>query len=173
MTYYLLIDSLKKAIYRLPRTGSTSLVTGIVDQFYADARAKGSVRPPGVPDDDIIYVPRTPAPPDDYEKLLVLRDPVERFRSACGITGKTPAEAIALMRAGTPDVHFEPAPKGVEWGKVFRFEDGLRPLADYLGMPALPALNASETKPDLTPDELAYAQTYYSDDLALWDQLSV
>jgi hypothetical protein len=105
----------------------------------------------------------------------MVRDPIERFRSACARRGKTAAEGLTLL--GT-DVHFWPLKDmGLLAEEVthFRFPAQIDECATWLGLPTpVPALNAEpdEGKPTLTPQQLAAVKLAYADDIALWDLLN-
>jgi len=103
--------------------------------------------------------------------VLIVRDPVERFRSACAQTGKPPETAIAEIRQlPVYNVHFWPTSRLVVQGvQIFRFEDQLEEAAKYLGLDLpLPVANESELKkPELTKEQRSEVESIYANDIAL------
>ena len=68
---------------------------------------------------------------------------------------------------------YGPLPKGT-FARVFRFEDGLDAVAEYLGLPVpLPQLDATDEadKPTLTAEQEARVREIYAADIALWESL--
>jgi hypothetical protein len=104
----------------------------------------------------------------------LVRDPVERFRSACARQNVTPE--VGLSRV-TVDVHFWPLQLiGVIHPNVthFRFPDQIDACAEWLGLETpVPQLNeeADENKPVLTAEEEAAVRAAYAADIALWESL--
>lgn len=167
---FLHLVQLKKAVYRLPRTGSTSLIKNIAETHNAKAVNGGLIVPPHLEFSYTNCIRRSPTPPDGYEKILVSRDPIERFRSACGRTGKTPETAISELELNIVDPHFKRLTDD-KWDKIFRFPDQLEELAEYLEIPPLLELNASETKPDLTQDQIDFVLVYYAVENTIWNSI--
>ena len=104
----------------------------------------------------------------------VVRDPVERFRSACARQGVSVEEGMTKQDC---DVHFWPlARMGLlaEGVTHFRFPDQLDACAEWLGLntPA-PQTNAESEakKPTLTPEQEAHVRKIYAADIALWESL--
>ena len=104
----------------------------------------------------------------------MVRDPVERFRSACARQGVSVEEGLTRQEY---DVHFWPLAymgllaKGVTH---FRFPDQLDACAAWLGLETpVPQTNAeSESqKPALTPEQEARVRETYAADIALWESL--
>ena len=104
----------------------------------------------------------------------MVRDPVERFRSACARQGVTVEQGLELSET---DVHFWSLSymgllaEGVIY---FRFPDQINNCLEWLGLPT-PAqqLNeeAEEGKPTLTPEQENAVRTLYAADIALWESL--
>ena len=116
--------------------------------------------------------------------VLVVREPVARFRAAMAQVRLTDVDAVlaALEQNGAlphprrslnirEEVHFmhqhtlaQPS------AKVFKLED-LNAAATYIGLPLpLPAINeASGEKPLLTPEQESRVLAYYAEDKALYD----
>jgi hypothetical protein len=104
----------------------------------------------------------------------MVRDPIERFRSACARRGKTAAEGLTLL---ANDVHFWPlADMGLlgEGVTHFLFPAQIDACAAWLGLPTpVPPLNqeSEDGKPVLTEEEEAAVRAAYADDVALWESL--
>jgi hypothetical protein len=105
----------------------------------------------------------------------LVRDPVERFRSACARQGVTVEQGLEMSET---DVHFWPLnymgllEEGVEH---FKFPSQLNDCAEWLGLETpVPALNAESEggKPTLTEAQEAAVRELYADDIALWDELN-
>jgi hypothetical protein len=116
-------------------------------------------------------LPKTENP--EGEVILIVRDPVERFRSACSETGKTPDEA--LTEQVQMNNHFWPTSRLLVDGcKLYRFESDLDEAATALGL-TLPLPNidgGSSEKPTLTPEQLTQVQAIYADDITLFESIS-
>jgi hypothetical protein len=118
--------------------------------------------------------------PKTFEPIapaIPVRDPVERFRSACAQEGKTADEAIAKIEAGEVSFHFKPASSYLKTDStLYKFPEQLPELATWLGLAEIPEVNTSETnngpKPDLTPAQLTRMQEIYADDIALYASIS-
>jgi hypothetical protein len=120
-------------------------------------------------------VPRTESP---KAPLILVRDPIDRFLSACAQEDKMVSEAIAACRADTASNHFRPT---VDWivagAKLYKFTDHLDQFSADAGLPELPMLNASESKgktyPGITDAELVEVKGIYADDIALFDSIKL
>ena len=117
--------------------------------------------------------------------VLIVREPIARFRTAMAQVGMTDVEAAmaALEQGGTVkrprreidlrnDVHFRHQHELLRGGTAFRLED-LDKAATYIGLSLpLPQINeARRPKPDLTPEQEARVLAYYADDAALYASL--
>jgi len=104
----------------------------------------------------------------------MVRNPVERFRSACARQNVTVEQGLELCET---DVHFWSLSymgllaEGVTY---FRFPDQINDCLEWLGL-STPAqqLNeeAEEGKPTLTPEQENAIRTAYAADIALWESL--
>ena len=104
----------------------------------------------------------------------MVRDPVERFLSACARQGVSIDEGLTRQDS---DVHFWPlAHMGLLAQGVthFRFPDQLDACAEWLGL-ATPVPQTNDepeaAKPVLTPEEEARVREIYAADIALWESL--
>lgn len=152
----------------IPRTGSTSVARALLDAFYPERLAVGIHLPPDRLEPTWQHLLPRAHLLTGQTIVGLIRDPVERFRSACARTGKTPAEGLT-----TADVHFARVSdlvrnRPVTW---YRFPDQLAEFCAAVGLPSVPTLNDSApgTKPDLTPEELAAVEEHYAADIALYE----
>jgi len=107
------------------------------------------------------------------ECCCMVRDPVERFRSACARQNKTVAEGLAARET---DVHFWSLKdmQLLEGVTHFRFPDQINDCAAWLGLPTpVPQENEEQEdrKPTLNSDDLAAIQLAYAEDIALYESL--
>ena len=173
-----------KGVALVTRSGSHSLFKSILSKYYPDLPQDEKDRPfvrendrwhPVMNLQDITDMSHEPKTFLDKEFAVVVRDPVERFRSSCARLGMTPTEILdnhldnvhvwTLKSMGLLDV-----PKV----KYFLFETQLEDCGSYLGLDLpLPALNGetNENKPKLTAEELVRVQTHFADDIALHERL--
>ena len=104
---------------------------------------------------------------DNPNVALIVRNPVERFRSMCAHRSeRTLEEHLAWPTYG-------PLLQG-NFAKYFRFENQLDEAAEWLGLPTpLPQEDATDPalKPNLTPEQEARVREMYADDIALWESL--
>jgi len=104
----------------------------------------------------------------------MVRDPVERFRSACARQGVSVEEGLTRQDS---DVHFwSLAHMGLlaEGVTHFRFPDQLDACAEWLGLETpVPQTNdePEADKPTLTPEQEARVREIYAADIALWESL--
>ena len=104
--------------------------------------------------------------PQNAELAVVVRNPVERFRSMVAKHDETLEEQLA-----TP--LYEALPQ-LPFTIYFRFEDQLQACASWLGITqSLPQLDPTEPsdKPNLTPAQEARVREIYAADIALWESL--
>jgi hypothetical protein len=97
---------------------------------------------------------------------LIVRDPIERFRS---MVAKHDLTLDAQLESPT----YGPLPR-LSFTQYFRFEDQLQECANWLGITVpLPHLDATEpdNKPTLTAAQESRVREIYADDIALWESL--
>jgi len=149
------------AVLMTPRTGSHALAKAALIHFWPDLWQE---------DDDH---PAALLPVDEgwdgsnSNVSIVIRNPVERFRSMC-----------AHRPERTLEEHLDapiygPLPQGT-FDRYFRFEDQLDDAAEWLGLPMpLPQEDATDeaAKPVLTPEQEARVREIYAADIALWESL--
>ena len=160
----------QKRFALVPRSGSYSIIWQAIPE---DARTPGGEWHPINATTQTIGSPLQEDEPGEGLCCLV-RDPVERFRSACARRKTTVEEGLQLLQS---DVHFWPlADMGLLEDDVthFRFPDQLDVCAEWLGLPTpVPQLNAENEadKPTLTAEQEQAVRTAYAADIALWESL--
>lgn len=154
----------------VPRSGSYAIIWQAIP---ADARTPGGDWHPINATTDTIGSPLAEDEPAEGLCCLV-RDPVERFRSACARQGVSVEQGLELSET---DVHFWPLnymgllEEGVTH---FKFPSQINGCAEWLGLETpVPALNAESDagKPTLTAAQEAAVRELYADDIALWNSL--
>ena len=152
------------ALALTPRSGSHSLCDAALASFWPDA--------PRLP----TYHPAASLPIQEFfpadvgaatAVAMVVRNPVERFRSMCAHRPNRTIEEHLQQPV------YGPLPAG-QFSKLFRFEDQLQECADWLGITVpLEQIDPTEpsSKPDLTPEQEARVREIYADDIALWESL--
>jgi hypothetical protein len=147
------------------RSGSHSLAAAALQQWnpeqYEAWVASGENAHPAK------YLPNFGWPWACETPAIIVRNPVERFRSMC--VHKAPRTVAEQLE----EPSYGPLPGGT-WSRCFRFEDQLQECADWLGITVpLSRLSAStETdKPTLTIEEEARVREIYAADIALWESL--
>jgi hypothetical protein len=113
------------------------------------------------------YLPNIVWPIDCESPAVIVRNPIERFRSM-----------VAHKPNRTLEEHLDspiygPLRNG-KWSRCFRFEDQLQECADWLGITeTLPHLDSTDEndKPTLTLDQEARVREIYAADIALWELL--
>jgi hypothetical protein len=104
----------------------------------------------------------------------LVRDPVDRFRSACARQGVSVEDGLLLQNS---DVHFwtlESMGLLAEGVTHFSFPGQINDCANWLGLETpVPQLNEEPeaNKPTLTPEQEAAVRAAYSADVALWESL--
>lgn len=149
-----------KAIYLTPRSGSHSLALSAMQTFWPDTVIENDH-------------PSTQFGVEEWwdgtnlDVALVVRNPVERFRSMCAHRPqRTLEQHLNQPVYGT-------LPSG-NFVRYFRFEDQLNAAAEWLGLPIpLPQEDATSEadKPILTPEQEARVRQIYAADIALWESL--
>lgn len=111
---------------------------------------------------------------DEDGLCCLVRDPIERFRSACARQQVTVEEGLARTES---DVHFWPLEfmgllkNGVTY---FKFPAQIDACAEWLGLATpVPQLNEEpeSAKPTLTPEQEQQVRQTYAADIALWESL--
>lgn len=152
------------AILLVPRSASHSIAASALQTYhpelYAIWQSGDTETHPAV------YWPDYEAFCGQTDLAVVLRNPVERFRSTIAHRHLEIDEQLANPSYG-------PLPAG-PFARVFKFESGLDAVAEYLGLPVpLPQIDATDEadKPTLTAEQEARVREIYAADIALWETL--
>ncbi|NDG19286.1 MAG: hypothetical protein EB117_13570 [Betaproteobacteria bacterium] len=149
------------AIMLTPRSGSHSLALAAMQTFWPEIEIQQGGHPAWY------FVVQQNWPEDGHNCGIVVRNPVERFRSMCA---HRPERTLEEHLA---EPFYGPLPKG-NFARYFRFEDQLNEAAEWLGLPTpLPQEDASDPalKPTLTAEQEARVRELFADDIALWQSL--
>lgn len=152
------------------RSGSYSIIWQAIP---GDARTPGNGWHPINATGDTIGSPLAADEPVAGLCCLV-RDPVERFRSACARQQVTVEEGLTRRQS---DVHFWPLQEMgllAEGVTHFRFPDQIDACAEWLGLETpVPQLNdePENGKPVLTEEQAAAVRAAYAADVAAWSVL--
>jgi hypothetical protein len=150
-----------------PRSASHSFAAAALEQWhpedFAEWQASGGDEHPAR------YLPNLTYPIDCQTPAIIVRNPVERFRSACG-----------QRKVVSVEGYLKSPPFGVLSGgsliRPFLFESQLQACADWLGITVpLPQLDATDEsdKPTLTPEQESRIREFFAVDIALWESLQV
>ena len=153
------------AIYLTPRSASHSIAAACLQSFWPELYSQYLSAEPQL--HPAAYLQSMEGWNYQIDLAIVMRNPINRFRSMCAQRPQTAIEELlASPRYGA-------LPDG-KWAKVFLFETQLQDCADWLGITVpLPQLDATEEadKPVLTPEQEARVREIYADDIALWESL--
>ena len=163
----------------VPRSGSHTLFSLILKHFDPQARQESWEPYPGKRWHPVMNLQHgmcnlaAERVPGEVTFAVVVRDPVERFRSACARLQKTPAEVIA---ESLDDVHtWTLDSMGLlrhPQARYFLFSQLTR-CAEFLGLPTpLPQMNEEPVKPELSEQELQFVMQYYANDISLYNRLN-
>lgn len=162
----------------VPRSGSFTLFSLVLEHFNPQARQESWLPPNRTRWHPVMNLQRemcdlsTNSIPGEVTFAVVVRDPIERFRSACARLQKTPAEVIANSLG---DVHtWTIESMGLlehPQARYFLFSE-LEECAQFLGLPTpLPETNGEPIKPDLSAEELQFVNQHYANDILFYNKL--
>lgn len=124
------------------------------------------------------FVPKVEEPDT---AIVVVRDAVERFRSACSQVRRQDDvdEVLSDLESGgklCENYHFKKSSDYlVENTALFKFPDHIADLARAIGLTDIPAVNDNSNnplKPELTQDQTERVSAYYADDIALFNSIT-
>jgi hypothetical protein len=150
-----------------PRSASHSFAAAALEQWHAEAFAAWKASDAN--EHPARYLPNLVYPMDCHAPAIIVRNPVERFRSACARHG------VASVDACLESPLFGLLPGG-SLVRPFLFETQLQACADWLGITVpLPRIDATDEadKPTLTQDQEARVRELFAADIALWESLQV
>ena len=104
--------------------------------------------------------------------ILISRDPVERFISACVETGTNPLRVLKQFREKKKriDEHFWPTSNWLVDGcRLYKFEEHLQDAVEDLGLnwPMVKIAGKNIKKPELKKEFREEVETIYAEDIAL------
>jgi hypothetical protein len=154
-----------KAMLLTPRSASHSMALAALESFWPDKlaeynSAQGSQHPAN-------YLPSYEAFVGQTDLAIILRNPVERFRSTCAHRPQISVE----QHLANP--FYKPLPQ-CQWVRIFLFETQLQECADWLGITTpLEQVDPTEqnNKPTLTLEQENIVKQIYFNDMALWESL--
>jgi len=106
--------------------------------------------------------------------VLISRNPIERFRSACVEAEETAEEAILKLGKKEMNPHFTTTPNWLVDGcKLYKFEEHLEEAVKELGLEPLPhnVKGKQKPKPVLTEDQVQKIKIFYAEDFALYNSI--
>ncbi len=178
-------DASRAAVAVNYKSASATLARAIIAAHHPDidraittppGGGRGIAYPAGVSADTVRWHARCPK--IDYgsvpHTLLVVRNPIDRFASACAETGTTDVDALLdRLAVGTDNnPHFWPQSRYAEDTlMLYRFDRDLQKLAEDLGLLwPLPQIirHDNPTKPKLTQSQIDRISALYADDLTLY-----
>jgi len=149
------------AVLMTPRSGSHSLARAALIQYWPELWDDSDDHPAALLPSDEGWDGSNP------HVAIVVRNPVERFRSMCAHRPER------TMEEHLDRPMYGPLPQG-SFARFFRFEDQIDDAAEWLGLPTpLPKEDATDEadKPTLTPEQEARVREMYAADIALWESL--
>ena len=166
------------------KVGSSSLYREVINAYYPDAPEPKLGRENKPNDGNRGFVERTEI--IDRPVIVLVRDPVERFRSAMAQSGiKQVAPFMRCLSEGNDrgkrllhSFHFMPVVKyleGVEDARLFRFPEDLDKATELAGLTTpLPAVNDASNNQEkvvFSEDQLEIIRKVYADDIALRESI--
>tara|TARA_B110000967_G_C18738102_1_gene486243 strand:+ start:86 stop:955 length:870 start_codon:yes stop_codon:yes gene_type:complete len=174
------------------KVGSATLARSVIQTYQPELESilttphgdgNGTAYPEGMSVDTIRWHGKVSKcdPSDKGVVLLIVRDPVEKFRSACAEDNITDVGLHLDWLESNPEMprrmHFWPQSRFLQSvdAKLYRFAEDLDALATDAGL-TLPLPNITgehnRPKPDFTPDELVRVQAIYADDITLFESIT-
>ena len=173
------------------KVGSSTLARAIIRDFHPEQEEliQTAAYPAGKGPDNTQVQALCPKEDQPTKPIVLLvRDPVERFRSAMAQVRLTEVEealdslendtAVRFPRTRrklADNVHFQPQHTlALGAAKVFRFPDHLEEAATLIGL-TLPLPLINETggdKPELTPEQQNRVRAVYAKDVALYESIT-
>lgn len=142
------------------KVASSSIAAAIAEKFYPDIFASVFMMP-------VLYrflIPTTETP--DKPVAILIREPIERFKTAVATVGCTVDEAFERM----DDEHFIRQSNYVNKDTtVYLFPHDIAKFCADVGLDKIPYINVAQNEmPELTDEQLAKAQEYYKLDIELF-----
>lgn len=161
------------------KVASSSLAKAIVKKFYSELAEKmyNAHYPEGLSAETVRWhsiCPKT-EPASKQDTVLIVREPVDRFISACHTSKTTDIDGkLSKLESGNfgADPHFWPQNRFSETATVlFKYPEHIADLCSFIGIDSLPHEYQSSVKIVLTPEQIARVKTIYSEDTALYESI--
>ena len=175
----------------IPKSGCSTMARCVIKNFYPDTEylIQNAAYPEGKGPDSTMWQSFAPKEKEPSKPTLALiRNPVDRFISAMSqVNLMDVVVALDSLLNGTviemprgklnlsKNPHFK---RQILWmlpdTKLYRFPDHLNEAATELGMQLpLPVVNsASRPKPTLSPEQQQAVETYYAEDIILYNSIT-
>lgn len=151
----------------MPRSGSHSLVVTWMKQEEPENFAKWESEGRRCHPAAYLDYQENSVSVSDCELGVVIRNPIERFRSMV-------AHRRLEIEEQLQSPMYLPLPH-LSYARLFRFENQLQECANWLGITSqLPHLDSTDEndKPTLTPEQEALVCKIYAADIILWESLN-
>lgn len=158
----------------ISESGSKAIGKAILNQYYPD---NIPVIIGSMSSNDSIWQDFVPKVESPQSAIVVVRDPVERFKLTLSRIRKTDSNSIDVLLAdiengGSSSNHnFIPATAYlVENTKLFKFPDHIAEIETELGLSNIPIVNNDSV--DLTAEQLSRVEAIYAEDIALFQSIT-
>ena len=156
------------------KAASGSIVLAILQKYYkniSDLRNRGDINVRRLHS----YAPKLKKSQiNGKDVVLISRNPIERFRSACVEAEKTVEDAISELGTQKMNQHFVPTSAWLIDGcKLYKFEEHLEDAVRELGLdwPMHNVRGKEKPKPVLTEDQVQKIKIFYAEDFALYNSI--
>jgi len=161
-----------KQIAMIGKSGSSAIAKAIyqhIGHVITSAESNLESNSPGWQN----VVPQTQNPD---RPMIPVRDPIERFRSACAQEDRTAAQEISRLERGRQSYHTKRTSSYlVEGARLYKFPEHIKEIArdlDLLGIERVNDSNSNNSpKPILTDDEIKRVEELYADDISLYNSI--
>lgn len=125
------------------------------------------------------FVPKTNGTP--LSAIVAIREPIERFRSACAQERITDVDTLLTRLEDSEDdklngYHFRPSSVyPVADTSLYQFPEHIAELANALGLTDIPSVNDNSNnipKPDLTTEQITRLEVIYAEDITLFNSIA-
>jgi hypothetical protein len=158
-----------KALLLAPRCASHSIALAALESFWQDrlleyeSTSSFEKRP-----HPAVYFPEYESFVNQNDLAIVLRNPIERFRSTCASKPE-----LSINEHLTNPI-YSPLPQ-IQWVRIFLFETQLQECIDWLGITTyLKNIDSTNenNKPILTSEQESIVRSIYAKDIELWESLN-
>jgi hypothetical protein len=155
------------AILLIPRSASHSLALASLQSFWPEKflqyeNLECSLTHPAS------FFPNYESFNNQFDLAIIVRNPVERFRSMCA------HRPNRTLEEHLEKPHYDILPTG-NFIRYFKFETQLDECADWLVLP-IPLIHEDKSdptkKPNLIPEQESIVRSIYAKDIELWESLN-